>query len=799
MRTVRLEVEGFSTFRERLDLDFGDVDLIAFVGPTGSGKSSIIDAITFALFGSVARYDDVRLVAPVINQGANEAKVRLDFELGGSRYTAVRVVRRTKSGATTKEARLETGSAADGELALTTVLASGAKELTAAVEELLGLDFAQFTRTVVLPQGDFAEFLKDDAASRQKLLRRLLDLEMYSRMGTLARERAKQAASQMQVLQEQLDRHADATPAALADAEAKAQALEQFATEAAGVQDEVTAVDAELVELREAVASIDGHLEALSKTAVPEAVVDLGASVVAATEALTESREARDQLRRRRDEHEADVGDLADPNALKAELDRRHRAAAMSVEIEDLTPKVAESDERLTTSERALASVLTVRDEAEAKLSKMRTAADAGVWLSALVEGEPCPVCQQVVAELPDHDPSAELASVEKAANEAAAVVKQAQADADQAASSIAVQKAKLDALRNELAEAGKSIDREVSDADLTEQLSLIEAARANGAEIGTLLKAAEDSFDRAEADLSALATQEREYRSAFGSLRDALASLSPPSPSRDVLLDDWTELSTWASTQHEARQAERSEIVEKGRSLAEQKKALTTQLEEGAQPFELSISNLGASLADARQSFAVHIARMTERLGEAKKVSAQIDELNEQRTVDEMLGHQLSARGFERWLLAEALDDLVGRATVRLLELSNGQFSLTATDSSFEIIDHRNAGHVRDVRTLSGGETFLASLALALALSDSIADLAPVGAPRLESMFLDEGFGTLDPETLDVVAGAIEELSASGRLVGIVTHIEPLAERMPVRFAVSKGSNTSTVVRQTS
>ena len=100
----------------------------------------------------------------------------------------------------------------------------------------------------------------------------------------------------------------------------------------------------------------------------------------------------------------------------------------------------------------------------------------------------------------------------------------------------------------------------------------------------------------------------------------------------------------------------------------------------------------------------------------------------------------------------------------------------------------------MRGARTLSGGETFLASLSLALALADNIADLAPEGAARIESMFLDEGFGTLDPGTLDVVAGAMEELASNGRMIGIVTHVADLAERMPAQFRVTKGPATSSV-----
>ena len=142
MRPRRIQVEGFAAFREAAEIDLTDVELFALVGPTGAGKSSVIDAMVFALYGCVPRYDSENLVHPVITQGALEARVRLDFTVGGTDYTATRVVRRTKTGATTKEARLER----DGGGEQTTVLADDAKGLTAAVGELLGLDLEQFTK-----------------------------------------------------------------------------------------------------------------------------------------------------------------------------------------------------------------------------------------------------------------------------------------------------------------------------------------------------------------------------------------------------------------------------------------------------------------------------------------------------------------------------------------------------------------------------------------------------------------------------------------------------------------------------
>ncbi len=90
MRPVSTHAEGFTAFRDAVDVDFTGADFFALVGPTGSGKSSVLDAICFALYGIVPRYDDDRLVAPSITQGANEARVSLTFELGGDRSTSRR-------------------------------------------------------------------------------------------------------------------------------------------------------------------------------------------------------------------------------------------------------------------------------------------------------------------------------------------------------------------------------------------------------------------------------------------------------------------------------------------------------------------------------------------------------------------------------------------------------------------------------------------------------------------------------------------------------------------------------------
>ncbi len=125
--------------------------------------------------------------------------------------------------------------------------------------------------------------------------------------------------------------------------------------------------------------------------------------------------------------------------------------------------------------------------------------------------------------------------------------------------------------------------------------------------------------------------------------------------------------------------------------------------------------------------------------------------------------------------------------ASETLMELSGGQYQLDRDDrNDLVVIDYEDAAARRPVHTLSGGETFQASLALALALSRQVVGLS-AGMRDLNSMFLDEGFGTLDEDSMETVATTLERLAAdSDRMVGIITHVAALAERVPVRFVVS-------------
>lgn len=160
-----------------------------------------------------------------------------------------------------------------------------------------------------------------------------------------------------------------------------------------------------------------------------------------------------------------------------------------------------------------------------------------------------------------------------------------------------------------------------------------------------------------------------------------------------------------------------------------------------------------------------------------------------------EALGKEMQQHNFIAFVLAESMERLAALATAELMRISDGRYSLAADNEGFDVIDHHNADERRSVATLSGGETFLASLALALALAGSVRDLAGAAAAgRLDAIFIDEGFGALDPETLDVVVDALERLRDGERMVGVISHVPALAERIPDGLVVEKNGGASTV-----
>src|SRR5688572_3484179 len=296
MRPLRLDLAGFTVFREPTTVDFSDADFFALVGPTGAGKSTVLDAICFALYGTVPRWGDRRRIDNALAPSSAQARVRLVFEAAGARFVATRVVRRDGKGrVATTQAGIEQlppdfdlracdrAPAQRGE-PLGTVLAGTPAEMEQAVLDVVGLPYEQFTKCVVLPQGEFARFLHAKPAQRQEILVNLLGLHVYQRIGERAGMAQREAEARAAATRSLLGDISGADDAALA---AAATALDR-------ARRLVADVEAGLPGLTRAIAAgetarlelerVERELRTLGAVRIPDGVTSLGASAAAARE-----------------------------------------------------------------------------------------------------------------------------------------------------------------------------------------------------------------------------------------------------------------------------------------------------------------------------------------------------------------------------------------------------------------------------------------------------------------------------------------------------------------------------------
>lgn len=789
MRPLKLRAEGFTSFREPVDVDFTDVDLAGIVGPTGSGKSSILDALTFALYGSAARLGQ-KAVSPAITLGCQEAKLSLDFEVAGEKYTATRVVRRTASGASSKEVRLEHGDQ---------VMAGNVDEMNEHVEKLLGLDFEQFTKTVVLPQGEFATFLNDTPAGKQELLRRLLGMEVYVELGKRAADKAKELEAKVQVIDSMLEAQAVPTNQ---EVKAKKKQVAVIANLIEKLEPLVAAASQYANELKQAKEDIERRSESIAQLEsleIPGDATDLGNRLAHAREAQAKAQAKLGETDKALDEARKAVEIGPDARALEVVLENFAERENAAAGLQGLRVAADKARRELEEATEGAGKAKDLVDHARQHLLEAERLSGASVFIDALQLGGICPICDQKVTNLPSHKPDQELARAKKEVQDAENKYDAGEDLRRKIEKQSTEAGAKLDAADRLV----DSLDKKIADAP---PIADAESGIAKAAELEALLSELVEARSEKAAQnkqagelVETLIEEERNLRKSFGQQRDELAALSlnPPEAELESLATDWDELATWGQ----------NKLIE----LNKEYKASEKKLEKAKEKHDKANDNVEKLLADDGESLVPEpVAHFRTKLAVAEAellnmesdrerfevARTEVESLRTNQRVHEQLRSHLKATGFEQWLMEEAIGDLVDRATERLLELSGGQYSLTAEKTTFKIIDHRHADEMRDASTLSGGETFLASLALALALSDNLAEMASDGAPALEAIFLDEGFGTLDPDTLDIVATAMEELGASGRMVTIITHIRDLAERMPVRFEVAKGASTSTVER---
>jgi DNA repair protein SbcC/Rad50 len=534
---------------------------------------------------------------------------------------------------------------------------------------------------------------------------------------------------------------------------------------------------------------------------VPAEVPELAEKIARAEELVVTRRQLTDDARQAAENAQLVRDGLPDRRQVeafgKSYEKRRSLIAQLDRERQQLATK-------LDTERTRLAAMESLQRRTEQVQAAQVAAAQVNAVYALAVRlrlGQRCGVCQQPVAALPRHQIPRGMREIKAVAESAEANLDLARDAHAAAATQAAVARVRMENTKQRLDELNATLADALGESEAKNVLAAIVEAEIRLRGTREDARVARTQARAAESDHAALAGQERSAWEELRRARDSVAALGAPAVAEPGLPAAWSALSDWADEQ-QAEQARRlTELAADAAAQQDQVEALTVALHELLASHEVDVAELAnapaavAALRSQAVSDFVRLARDRERLD---TLDEQIIAAREEQLVAGDLGKLLQSASFERWLCSEALDSLVAEASVTLKELSDGRYQLDRDDrSDLVVVDYQDAGARRPVHTLSGGETFQASLALALALSRQVAGLS-AEMRKLQSLFLDEGFGTLDAETLDTVVTTLERLAADeDRMVGLVTHIPALADRVPVRFTVSRDASGSTLRKE--
>ena len=926
MRPLRLTLSAFGPYAAETTLDLeklGKGGLYLITGDTGAGKTTLFDAITYALYDhSSSGIREGSMLRCKYADDKTPTFVELEFEVHGVRYTVRRnpEYQRPKTrgeGMTTEKA--------DATLTYpdTRPPVTKAKDVTAAVQEIIGLDYNQFSQIVLIAQGQFTKLLNASTEERSRIFRKLFRTQRYAQLqerlqaeaAALNQQRTAQNAKLdsllggLQFSPEDPDAEAlralcaqtvPETALALLDAltARQAAALEEASTAlhiteaqldkvqqqlgAAAQAQQLAARQAELAAAKPALdaarAEADRHTGDAAQLDALTAQVTQAQSALAAYDALDtlcrQQTEARDAARlaaaqaqkRRTQLDNLNAALAAAETELAALADAGTRLLALQNHSAQLTQRgeaLAKLEQRLAECQRQAKAAhkaqenyraaAAAQDEARARQNTLERAfldAQAGLLAESLVEGAPCPVCgsthHPARALLPHTAPT--QTQLETARQAAATADRQAQTASAAAQSALAAANEAKTSLRrdaeallperfttpegtvpltfalmtNVLAEETAALQTEQADctaqcrqadADCRRKAQLEADRQAKTRQRPALEQSAAEADRSAaaqNASADALESQIAERRAALPYPRrtDAQAAL-------DKLEADRRTLRTGMDTaQRRLKQAEQS--VAAAEAAVEALTAQQTAAQKGlpARSAE-ELTAQQTELTAAREALRSREKQLSAQLLPNRKTAAQYRAAAEARQTLESRWQWVSALAataggtltskqkirLEAYIQMNYLDRILRYANTRLMQMTAGQYELERIGAENQrsqsgldlgVIDHYN-GTRRSVKTLSGGESFKASLALALGLSDEVQSSA--GGIRLDTLFLDEGFGSLDEESLELAIRVLSGLTEGDRLVGIISHVGALKDRIDRQVVVHKARTGGSTV----
>ena len=935
MRPIKLTLSAFGPFKNKTEIDFtkfGNQGLYLITGETGAGKTTIFDAICFALYGGASgQYRDTKSFRSEYAEPEDETYVELIFTYQGETYTVKRIpeYQRKKArgdGLTTQHGDAELTRASDPAMIITKE-----KEVTKAIEDILGIDRAQFSQIAMIAQGEFREVLFSDSKNRTSLFRKLFQTVNYGilqdkinakkralddekgRKTTIKSEKISQILcndesiydANIQAIKANPDMPVEDTLDILdkiieedkASAEKLAENIEVFnkliEAKAANIaklekqqQDEAMLMhnQQQLEEANKKLETLkNAYQEAQAKHPKIKECNDAAAQLSARLSDYDELEEAQkaftnakaqvnqiaafgNQKIAERNKLEKTVNDLTQEN---------QSLAGVEAELENTDKKI----ERLQHNRQVITDFIDKLDEIiddknkldydrrlyeHARLEAAANKADFDHKFKAYIDGQayiiakslgddaPCPVCGSI------HHPHLAQETVDVPTEDELDMLRMA---SESAANNETTLRAKIIACKQQIETQEKALnnkaedmysavkERPASDADADkmtffrqwrtkyeeiekQQVQLkkdIEQKIARKKQIENILPDAQKSLNKA---IELLTQISADYATAKANMTNAEQSVNKIKSkltfnSKAEVEKQINAYRSDALTIEREITAAQQNLEGCNAQIAEIKGRIKNGEDSLKDKLELSLEEEMEEKAglekfrdqDALQSNDV-LHRITTNTAISKGLRTNAKEIarieSEYICIAALSDTANGAvRGKDRitleaYVQAHYFDRVIERANVRLMEMSNGQYELTrhaqAGDKrklaglDLDVIDHYTGG-TRDVRSLSGGETFIASLALALGLADEIQ--ASAGGIELDTMFIDEGFGSLDGDALDRAMNALADIAGNGsaaaggnKLIGFISHVEALESRIDNKLIVEKDRDAGSKVR---
>ncbi|WP_432695211.1 AAA family ATPase [Marinobacterium sp. YM272] len=334
---------------------------------------------------------------------------------------------------------------------------------------------------------------------------------------------------------------------------------------------------------------------------------------------------------------------------------------------------------------------------------------------------------------------------------------------------------------------------------------SAYQAAQAAQAAAKNREVAAESTLQSLSKQLEELQARQRAQVSTWQSALSA-SEFADQDDFHNSMMDAGARDALWAtiSQYDETLQSLHSQLELIAKQLEGQQAPELTSLEENCKIADAAYQDAERLWSEAQQQKGL-LERALEKI---RSLAAKQQAVKAQYEVVGKMAKAASGRGevrvsLERFVLGNLLDSVLGVASPRLYAMSKGQYKLVRQNEADQkrnvtagldlAIDDAYSGKTRPVATLSGGESFMASLSLALALSEVVQQRS--GGIQLDTLFIDEGFGSLDQESLQLAIDMLVELQSTGRTIGIISHVSELKEQMPLRIDVRNGREGSTIV----